>query len=194
MAMAWGHLCLECSTGQFSTKRHPDCRECSAGRYQMQTAGISCRACPGGYDQPKMASQTCTACKQGLVSGEGQPACELCKRGRVLSAPDSAPLKLNQVFALLDEGKGHQGASPRPDTSQTLPARLGMCVGCKVGRYGGSPNQCDECPRGKYSGTAGQKACDKCPAGQRSESGASTCSACAGGECASMQSDRVLMC
>ena len=170
MVMAWGHLCLACPTGHFSTQRSQACLSCPSGHFQPQQASTSCRECPGGYAQKRRAAKhQCDRCPPGTVSGIGNALCQTCAKGKTIHAAEPL-LTLDEVFSFLHK------------KSTTAAVRASRCVDCLEGRFGSSRGRCNACPSGKYSSKIGEHHCKQCPVGQQSQGGSSTCRDCPSGE------------
>merc|ERR550514_1434600 len=129
MVMAWGHLCLACPTGRFSTQRSQACLGCPPGQFQPQQASTSCRNCPGGYAQKRRAAKhQCYRCPPGTVSGVGNASCQMCAKGKMVHVAEQL-LTLDEVFSFLHK-KSNAAVGP------SAAVQASRCVDCLAGRFG----------------------------------------------------------
>ena len=172
-ASCGAHQCVACPAGRWSDDADA-CRDCPAGRHQMQTGQSSCHACPAGTLAPAgSAACDASACVVPTFD-DGNSGCQLCPAGKYGEALDGADCSACVAGCV---------GCPAGRFNQTVGATgAAVCTACASGHYAASSGtaECAACPKGRFALLPGSAACPECAQNlYNDERGADACKACA---------------
>ena len=151
-----------------------DCITCDAG-YSCSVGSASQSAClPGSYG-PEAGRSTCLLCPAGKFTGNASNVwCQPCTRGYLCVEGASAPQPCPGGTHADQDVLANVGYLSDLNTECIeCPAGTSCSVGsaepspCLAGSFGAAPRAftCEQCPAGKFTGTAGNTACESCTQG-----------------------------
>ena len=140
------HMAQDCTF----VKDSVSCVQCNAGYYQNEEGKSVCKACSAGKFSISPGRKTgCEPCAVGKISAnDGQAICSGCNNGEYQQATGQTSC----IVCTTGQTTGSSGS-------------FTSCSPCPAGTKGVSPGQCETCPVGQYTGSAGQTSCSTCPIG-----------------------------
>ena len=201
-----GGECSVCPAGKYKpTNGSSECTDCAAGKFSVETVGISessCGNCPSNSESRGGSTtvMNCT-CKQGFTGVDGaecspcipgmykevngSAACTQCSQGKY-----SGMTAATSISMCVDCPRDSYNASdnsmclpcPSYSTSSLSSDELTDCL-CNMGYTGPDGGNCTQCSAGKYKPTNGSSGCIDCEAGKHSAAtNATACEQCPGNQ------------
>lgn len=166
--------CIACGAGTRPTVDSNSCDNCPVGTYS--TDGTACELCPVGRYSDKTdgtsTTNTCQQCADGEEPTGGAPA--TCVETAVDTSVAQDTAACSQVVGSeLDTPAVCEAVMTEADTtvaacSYTPAITIGLtaCTQCQIGQLSTGGRQCEACPSGQISTSAGQATCETCPRGK----------------------------
>ncbi|GMH83688.1 hypothetical protein TL16_g09685 [Triparma laevis f. inornata] len=147
-------ICVECTTGHFSSSSMQLCEECPFGHAVNIHGASACDACSPGKSQSMIGQTHCVDCGVNKFSADsGAFFCDSCPEGSGWLSSD-----LTTSSSMYD----CQCELGTEVTGNSLDGYT--CSSCPAGqsRGGGSGQTCESCPPGKFADSQGQTSCQNC--------------------------------